>query len=148
MRVPNDVTPLSYTMDEEQRRLLIDWSDGHASVHSLRGVAARLPLRVVRGRGRPEGQRGRETRSLPSSRRPSTSLQPVGRYGLTPVWGDGHHTGIYTYERLRAHLPVRRVPRSAGAAVVAPERRGMLRTLRRTASADDTRREPGSRASM
>ncbi len=29
-------------------------------------------------------------------------LQPVGRYGLTPVWGDGHQTGIYTYERLRA----------------------------------------------
>jgi DUF971 family protein len=29
-------------------------------------------------------------------------LKPVGRYGLSPVWGDGHHTGIFTYEKLRA----------------------------------------------
>ncbi|HEY7358171.1 MAG TPA: gamma-butyrobetaine hydroxylase-like domain-containing protein, partial [Ktedonobacterales bacterium] len=29
-------------------------------------------------------------------------LKPVGRYGLSPVWGDSHHTGIYTYEKLRA----------------------------------------------
>ena len=26
----------------------------------------------------------------------------LGRYGLTPVWEDGHHTGIFTYEKLRA----------------------------------------------
>jgi DUF971 family protein len=26
---------------------------------------------------------------------------PVGRYGLTPEWGDGHDTGIYTFKLLR-----------------------------------------------
>jgi DUF971 family protein len=26
---------------------------------------------------------------------------PVGRYGLTPGWGDGHDTGIYTFKLLR-----------------------------------------------
>ncbi len=30
------------------------------------------------------------------------NVVPVGRYGLTPVWEDGHKTGIYTYEKLRA----------------------------------------------
>ena len=25
----------------------------------------------------------------------------VGAYGLNAVWGDGHSTGIYTFERLR-----------------------------------------------
>jgi DUF971 family protein len=30
------------------------------------------------------------------------NVEPVGRYGLTPVWEDGHHTGILTYEKLRA----------------------------------------------
>ena len=25
----------------------------------------------------------------------------VGRYGLTPEWGDGHDTGIYTFKMLR-----------------------------------------------
>jgi DUF971 family protein len=29
------------------------------------------------------------------------NIEPVGRYGLTPVWEDGHKTGIYTYEKLR-----------------------------------------------
>jgi DUF971 family protein len=30
------------------------------------------------------------------------NIEMVGRYGLTPVWEDGHKTGIYTYEKLRA----------------------------------------------
>jgi DUF971 family protein len=30
------------------------------------------------------------------------NIEPVGRYGLMPIWEDGHKTGIYTYEKLRA----------------------------------------------
>jgi DUF971 family protein len=30
------------------------------------------------------------------------NLLPVGRYGLTPIWEDGHKTGIFTFEKLRA----------------------------------------------
>jgi len=29
------------------------------------------------------------------------TVYPVGRYGLTPEWGDGHDTGIYTFKALR-----------------------------------------------
>lgn len=29
------------------------------------------------------------------------SLKPVGNYAVTAVWGDGHDTGIYTYDYLR-----------------------------------------------
>ncbi len=25
----------------------------------------------------------------------------VGNYSLQPLWGDGHHTGLYTYDYLR-----------------------------------------------
>jgi DUF971 family protein len=28
-------------------------------------------------------------------------LEPVGNYGLRAVWGDGHSTGIYSWELLR-----------------------------------------------
>jgi DUF971 family protein len=28
-------------------------------------------------------------------------VYPVGRYGITPEWGDGHDTGIYTFKLLR-----------------------------------------------
>ena len=29
-------------------------------------------------------------------------LQPVGYYALRPFWKDGHHSGIYSFEMLRA----------------------------------------------
>ncbi len=29
------------------------------------------------------------------------SVQPVGNYALQMKWGDGHQTGIYTYDYLR-----------------------------------------------
>lgn len=28
-------------------------------------------------------------------------LQPIGGYAIQPVWGDGHNTGLYTFEYLR-----------------------------------------------
>jgi DUF971 family protein len=34
------------------------------------------------------------------------SLELVGNYALQPVWDDGHHTGIYTWEFLRDLCPV------------------------------------------
>ena len=29
------------------------------------------------------------------------SLNPIGNYGVQATWGDGHDTGIYTWEMLR-----------------------------------------------
>lgn len=29
----------------------------------------------------------------------------TGRYAVTPVWGDGHDLGIYTFRMLRAICP-------------------------------------------
>jgi len=28
-------------------------------------------------------------------------LTPVGTYGLQPVWGDGHNSGIFSFEYLK-----------------------------------------------
>ncbi|HEX8731292.1 MAG TPA: DUF971 domain-containing protein [Ktedonobacterales bacterium] len=100
-RLPDDVTPLSYTMDEEGRRLLIDWSDDHASVHSYEALRRGCPCAWCAGEGAQKGSVDAETR-FSVEQTTLYEVQPVGRYGLTPVWGDGHHTGIYTYERLRA----------------------------------------------
>lgn len=30
------------------------------------------------------------------------SLTPVGNYGVQAAWGDGHNTGIYTWDMLRS----------------------------------------------
>lgn len=101
MRLPNDTLPLSYTMDEDNRQLLIDWSDGHASVHSYEALRRDCPCAWCAGEGDQPGSVDASTR-FTEQQTILYELEPVGRYGLTPVWGDGHRTGIYTYERLRS----------------------------------------------
>ncbi len=34
-----------------------------------------------------------------------TDLQLVGQYAVQPTWADGHHTGYYTFQRLREECP-------------------------------------------
>jgi DUF971 family protein len=101
MRLPNDVMPVSYLMDEETRTLMISWSDGHESVHPYEALRRACPCAWCAGEG---GQKGSVDHDTVFTDQQTTlyELTPIGRYGLTPVWGDGHRTGIYTYERLRA----------------------------------------------
>ena len=100
MRLPDDIAPTSYLMDEEQRRLFISWSDGHESVHGYERLRRACPCAWCAGEG---GQRGSVDAATQFTEQQTTlyQLELVGRYGLTPTWGDGHHTGIYTFEKLR-----------------------------------------------
>lgn len=34
-----------------------------------------------------------------------TGIEPIGNYGLQPVWADGHAYGIWMFDRLRAFCP-------------------------------------------
>jgi len=34
-----------------------------------------------------------------------TDIQLVGSYAVCPTWGDGHHTGYYTFAILRDRCP-------------------------------------------
>ncbi len=41
--------------------------------------------------------------------------KPVGGYAIQPVWGDGHQTGLYTWEWLRSvEAADRQLPGEAG----------------------------------
>ena len=101
MRLPDDVFPLSYELDEARCELHISWTDGHESVHPYEPLRRACPCAWCAGEG---GQKGSvdETTEFTEQQTTIYELQPIGRYGLTPIWGDGHHTGIYTYEKLRA----------------------------------------------
>lgn len=49
-----------------------------------------------------------EVFSLVQSDSPANELKdlvPVGSYGLTPYWADGHSAGIYRWDYLRALCP-------------------------------------------
>jgi len=77
----------------------IAWGDGHESFyggHELR-CACSCALCVDEGTGR----KILRDETVPADVRP-LDARPVGRYGVAIRWSDGHDTGIYTLDRLRA----------------------------------------------
>ncbi len=99
-QLPPDLVPTSYELDEDHALLHLSWSDGHESLHSYEALRRACPCAWCSGEG---GFAGNMSATTPLSPEMVTlyELTMVGRYGLTPIWGDGHKTGIYTYERLR-----------------------------------------------
>jgi DUF971 family protein len=98
--LPRDLVPTSYELDEEQRQLHLSWSDGHESVFDYERLRRACPCAWCAGEGGQPGMMADDP-DLTPEQTTLYELVMVGRYGLTPIWGDGHKTGIYTYERLR-----------------------------------------------
>ncbi len=78
------------------------WSDGHESYfpgHYLR-CACHCAICVDEMSGR---------KVLVDDRVPAdvraTSIHPVGNYGISVHWSDGHDTGIYAFDSLRKLCP-------------------------------------------
>jgi DUF971 family protein len=80
-------------------RIGIVWTDGHESDYDGRELrcACSCASCIDETTGR---------KVLDDSRVPLdvqlVELHPVGNYGVGIRWSDGHDTGIYTFERLRA----------------------------------------------
>jgi DUF971 family protein len=97
----NHPSPLSFVLDEEKRELYLSWSDGHESEHHWEQLRWACPCAWCAGEAGTPGML-QSKKSLTREETTLVNLEPVGRYGLTPIWEDGHRTGIFTYERLRA----------------------------------------------
>jgi ATP-binding protein involved in chromosome partitioning len=83
--------------------LLIDWDGkGHVALFDARQLRLACPCAecVEEMSGRPLLDPDR----VPLDVRPVT-VGLVGAYGLRVAWSDGHATGIYTFDRLRAACP-------------------------------------------
>jgi DUF971 family protein len=97
----NHPTPTSFLLEAEDRQLILIWSDEHESLHNWEALRWACPCAWCAGEGGVPGALASK-KSLSNEETTLVNLEPVGRYGLTPVWEDGHKTGIYTFERLRA----------------------------------------------
>ena len=89
--------------------ILIEWDDqGHPGFFPARTLRLACPCAacVEEMSGRPLLNPER----VPPDVRPA-SLALVGTYGLRVHWSDGHHTGIYTFERLLQSCPCPRCAR-------------------------------------
>ena len=75
------------------------WKDGHESIYSARDLRLKCPCANCK-----EEMTGRELvkpELIPEDVHPN-ALNLVGRYAIRIDWSDGHNTGIYTFEYLRA----------------------------------------------
>ncbi len=79
----------------------ITWSDGHVShwdLATIRGACGCATCHELRNEGRPVYlDRSGELEVL--------DAELVGSYGISFKWSDGHSTGIYRWEDLRAGCP-------------------------------------------
>lgn len=86
----------------EESNLVIHWRDGHRSTTSLRTLRDNCPCAGCQG----ETVLLRTFKPAPQPEMPGKYVlqgaAQIGSYALKITWGDGHSTGIYTWERLRS----------------------------------------------
>ena len=102
-------TPTNITVDKQKQELTIVWGDGHTSVYPFTLLRAACPCAECRGgheKMGPEPDPEVFEVTLEDSRATHlVSIEPVGTYGITLVWEDGHDYGIYRWHYLRALCP-------------------------------------------
>lgn len=83
--------------------LAIKWADGSDSFVGLEPLRRNCPCAGCKGEMDVMGNlyKGPELKLVPESFR-LTRIERVGGYALQPVWADGHNTGLYSFEYLRA----------------------------------------------
>ncbi len=103
------IYPISLARDSGARCLAIEWNDGMEQRIPFRVLRDRCPCAACRSPKDP-AERGRstgltiltaaETRPLEIER-----MSPAGNYAYHIEFSDGHNTGIYSFELLRAIKP-------------------------------------------
>ena len=82
--------------------LHIEWDDGHKGIHAMRTLRKYCPCASCKTEI--ESREGAVMLPiLTPGQYELRDVQTVGNYALQLTWGDGHKTGIYTFDYLR-HL--------------------------------------------
>lgn len=112
-------TPVRIHADRAAGTLAVEWADGHLTTYGALTLRWLCPCAFCRGEaGQPGWLDSRPELTAEQTRLVDVDL--VGQYAVAPLWGDGHHTGYYTYALLRDRCPcdddaARRVREHSGA---------------------------------
>jgi DUF971 family protein len=96
--------PVNIKADREAGRLTIEWADGHGSTFGAEELRRLCPCAFCKGEAGRPGWLDTDPELTPIQVR-LADMRLVGQYALGPVWADGHDTGFYTFESLRAACP-------------------------------------------
>ena len=98
------ITPLSIDVDRTEGRLKIGWADGHRTEYAAEPLRLLCPCAYCRGEmGQPGWLDTNPALSLDQTQMVAAGL--VGTYALNITWADGHDSGYYTFDSLRANCP-------------------------------------------
>src|SRR6478672_12056324 len=101
---PEPNIPLRIHAEREARTLAVEWSDGHATLYDFERLRWLCPCAYCRGEAGLPGWLDSAPTLTPEQTR-LVDLALVGQYAVAPTWGDGHHTGYYTFAMLREQCP-------------------------------------------
>ena len=90
----------------EGAELVVTWDDRHVSRYPLEYLRAECPCAACKGESifgtfYPPPKLPMFTPGMNEL----VTLAPTGGYGVQAAWKDGHNTGIYSWEYLRAICP-------------------------------------------
>lgn len=91
---PNRTIPVELRAPRGARTLEIDFADGHHATYPHEILRGYCPCALCQGHHGP-------IRFVPGGDLELADVSEVGDYALGLRWGDGHSTGIYTFEFLR-----------------------------------------------
>jgi DUF971 family protein len=89
------MVPVSIRLKKRSAMLVLEYSDGSSCELSAEFLRVFSPSAEVRGHGRGNAvlQTGKRQVKM-------TGLDPVGSYGIKPLFDDGHQSGIYSWDYL------------------------------------------------
>jgi DUF971 family protein len=93
--------PVDIRYDNARGRLEISWADGAEGVYGYEFLRWHCPCAACAGEMGQPGQL-EQVEHLNPEQYALRTIEPVGLYALRPTWADGHDSGIFTFERLRA----------------------------------------------
>ena len=96
--------PARIHADRASGTLEIAWRDGHQTTYDTVTLRWLCPCAFCRGEAGLPGWLDSAPQLSPEQTR-LVDIQLVGQYAVAPTWGDGHHTGYYTFTTLREMCP-------------------------------------------
>jgi DUF971 family protein len=107
MRSLDKTDPADIEVHIPDRIMTIQWGDGHHSVYPFDLLRKECPCAICRETS--HAATDDPFKVVTTTVRPGevtvASAEQVGWYAVRFEWSDGHNTGIYSYEYLRAICP-------------------------------------------
>jgi DUF971 family protein len=104
--LPNRTDP-EHIAISKSKGIKIDWKDGHASDYGLVYLRDKCPCATCTGAHGTPPRQPEASNPFPMFKPTLKMLnaEPVGAYAIRIHWSDGHSSGIYSYDHLRAICP-------------------------------------------